>query len=309
MGLGILCPGQGSQHPGMLEVLAGDRSAERVLAEGGTVLGTDLRELVKSPTDIYRNQVAQPLLCATQMATWAALQEQLPAPLAFAGYSVGELAAYGCAGSLSPTSLVELAGHRALLMDEASEERGALVAIRGLPREQVDLICRHTGAEIAIVNAYDRFIIGADAAVVYRIQDMAGDLGALVTPLPVAVAAHTRRLASAAAAFRKLLADSDLADPTSPVLSGVHATPVHRRDEAIDMLAEQIATTIDWSACLRTLPELGCTVLLELGPGNGLSQMARESQPDLVARSVADFRSLAAVEDWVARSLRRFDGS
>ncbi|HMW30687.1 MAG TPA: ACP S-malonyltransferase, partial [Plasticicumulans sp.] len=47
----------------------------------------------------------------------------------------------------------------------------------------------------------------------------------------------------------------------------------------------------------------GCTVLLELGPGSGLSRMARDRHPELAARSVADFRSLDGAAGWVARML------
>jgi len=292
----------------MLDVLAGDACAERVLGEAGAALGRDLRKLARSAGEIYRNRIAQPLLCVAQMATWAALRGHLPSPRVFAGYSVGELAAYGCAGSLSATEMVRLARERARLMDGACERRGSLVAARGLPREQVEALCRQTGAEIAIINACDRFVIGGDMDVIGNFRDVAEELGALITPLPVEVAAHTTGLATAGAAFRELLEESDLTDPAIPVMSGVHAVAVHRRDEAIDVLSEQISTTIDWSACLGSLAELGSTVLLELGPGNALSGMARDVRPEFTARSVADFRSLSAVADWVATSLRRAGG-
>lgn len=49
--------------------------------------------------------------------------------------------------------------------------------------------------------------------------------------------------------------------------------------------------------------EMGCSCLLELGPGNALSRMAREEFPDLPARSVADFQSLDGVIDWARRQL------
>ncbi len=308
MGLGVLCPGQGSQNPAMMDILAGHGPAERVLAEAGSVLGRDLRELAKSAAEIYRNQFAQPLLCATEMATWAAMEARLPVPLAFAGYSVGELAAYGCAGSLSASALVGLARERALLMDRASERPGAMLAVRGLPRPQVEELCRHSGAEIAIINGYDRFVIGATADGIAEFRAASEQRGALVSPLPVEVAAHTSQMAAAGAAFRALLNQSDMGDPVVPVMSGIHGLPVHRRDEAIRTLADQVSTTIDWSACLQTLTELGCTVLLELGPGNALSRMVRESRPELAARSVADFRALVGAADWVRKSLRRAAG-
>ena len=67
MTLGILCPGQGAQHPDMLSMLDGEPAAEAVLAAAQAVLGRDLQQLVSQGGDeIHRNVVAQPLLCASQ---------------------------------------------------------------------------------------------------------------------------------------------------------------------------------------------------------------------------------------------------
>lgn len=309
MGLGVLCPGQGSQHPKMMDILSGDDRAERVLVEAGHALGQDLHEWLKPAGNIYRNQIAQPLLCAAELATWAALERLLPPPLAFAGYSVGELAAYGCAGSLSPPALTRLARDRAQLMDETGCQPGSLTAIRGLPRPRVEDLCRQSGAEIAIVNGYDRFVVGSVTDDMAVFCDAARRLGASVTPLHVEVAAHTGLLKKAGMAFRKLLDQSDFGDPRVPVISGIRGMPVRDREAAITTLSNQIFTTIDWSACLRTLEELGCTVFLELGPGAALSRMVRESKPRFPARSVEDFRALGAVADWVRRSLARTAGT
>ncbi|MFO1357522.1 MAG: ACP S-malonyltransferase, partial [Plasticicumulans sp.] len=73
--------------------------------------------------------------------------------------------------------------------------------------------------------------------------------------------------------------------------------------DALRTLPAQIAQTVDWAACTDALVERGCTVLLELGPGSGLSRMARDRHPELAARSVADFRSLDGAAGWVARML------
>ena len=83
---------------------------------------------------LHVNVVAQPLVCALQLATWAGLRgKNLPEPRAIAGYSVGELAAYGCAGALEPGEVIQLAERRAREMDAATPGEGGLMAVRGLP--------------------------------------------------------------------------------------------------------------------------------------------------------------------------------
>ena len=86
-------------------------------------------------------------------------------------------------------------------------------------------------------------------------------------------------------------------------MAGTSGAPVYGRTQAVDVLARQIAETVNWAGCLDGLVEMGCTVLLELGPGAGLSRMARDRAPTVPARSVADFHSLDGVVAWVRRQL------
>ncbi|WP_448202466.1 ACP S-malonyltransferase [Azospirillum sp. sgz302134] len=302
MALGILCPGQGGQNPGMLDILAGEPAAQAVLDAAEWVLGTHPRALVAGPPEaMQRNAVAQPLLCAVQAATWAALRPRLPPVRLFAGYSLGELSAYGCADALGTDELLDLARRRAEAMDRACPEPSGLLAVRGLDRSQIEPLCRHHGLETAIVNDLDRLVVGGRRDALTAFEQAVAALGAGVTPLAVTVASHTSLMAPAAEAFGRVLEGSGLRAPLVPVLAGIDGAPVRDRDRAVATLTRQIAHTVNWSACIDGLVEMGCTVLLELGPCNGLSRMVRDRFPDLPVRSVADFRSLRGVADWVER--------
>jgi [acyl-carrier-protein] S-malonyltransferase len=81
----------------MLRLLDGCAAAKPALAEFEQVTGRGAFAL--SADQMQTNVVAQPLVCAWQLAVWAEIAARLPQPSAFAGYSVGELAAYGCAGA------------------------------------------------------------------------------------------------------------------------------------------------------------------------------------------------------------------
>ena len=302
MTLGILCPGQGGQNPGMLDILKSEPAAQTVLDAAGHVLGADPRDLVAGPPqEMHRNAVAQPLLCAVQAATWAALRSHLPSPRVFAGYSLGELAAYGCADAVGTDELLDLARRRAEAMDRACPEPSGLLAVRGLDRSQVEALCRSHGVEVAIINDVDRLVVGGRRDALAGFERAVTALGAGVTPLAVSVASHTTLMAPAAKAFGRVLAASGLRAPAVPVLAGIDGAPVRSRDRAVATLTRQIAETVNWSACIDGLVEMGCTLLLELGPCNGLSRMVRDRRPELPVRSVAEFRSLGGALDWVER--------
>src|SRR4051794_20189344 len=229
MTLGILCPGQGGQNPGMLDILTGEPAAQTVLDAAGHVLGADPRDLVAGPPqEMHRNAVAQPLLCALQMATWAALRAHLPPVRVFAGYSLGELAAYGCADAVGTDELLDLARRRAEAMDRACSEPSGLLAVRGLDRSQVEALCRSHGVEVAIVNDVDRLVVGGRRDALVGFERAATALGAGVTPLAVSVASHTALMTPAAEAFGRVLAASGLRPPAVPVLAGGGRAPARR---------------------------------------------------------------------------------
>ena len=302
MTLAVLCPGQGAQHPAMLDLITGTQAAEDVLALGATTIGTHVRAWLAQPQSLDTNAIAQPLLCLTELATWAALRGRVAAPLAFAGYSVGELASYACAGALDASELARLAQTRAASMDAANAKPSGLVALRGLPRAEVKALCAGHAAWIAIANGDDAFVVGGDSTILDELAKRARAHGAQITCLKVGVASHTPLLDSAVGPFRLALEQSTLRAPDIPVIAGIDASWVTSRAKAIATLSSQLAKTIEWARCLETLYERGARVFLELGPGTALARMVREQFPsDAVARSVSEFRSLDGVTAWLRR--------
>lgn len=297
--LGILCSGQGMQEPAALAALcAADAAAADVVQRISARLGRDLTD---DAPDLFANAWAQPWIFAYQAAAWAALGPRLPRPRAVAGYSLGEMAAYVCAGALDPVEGAALTRRRAELMDRASPTTGGLIAARGLAESRIAGLCAEHGLHIAIVNGPDRLVVGGAVAALPGFADAVARLGGQTTPLCVRVASHTPLMGAAVGPFADELAASGLAAPVVPVLAGVDAAPVYGRERAIATLSRQLAEPVRWADCLETLAEMGCTVFLELGPGSALARMAAERFPDLPARALADFRSPAAAAAWAVR--------
>lgn len=289
----------------MLELAEAHPVGAAVLRQAAAVLGRPPAEIVaRGGTEPFRNAVAQPLVVAAQLATWAALREALPAPALLLGYSVGELAAHGVAGTFGPGEAVALAARRAALMDEACAGPAGLLGLRGLPLARLEALAAGAGCEVAIVNGPDHCVLGGPAAALEEAARRAAAAGAnTVQRLPVAVPAHTRLLAGAVAPFARALAAAGPRAPAVPVLAGVSGEPVRSAAAAVGTLSRQVAERLEWARCLAVAGELGCTVLLELGPGTALARMAREALPGAAVRAVAEFRSAAGVARWVAARL------
>lgn len=305
MSFAVLCSGQGGQQSAMFDILAHDADARSSLDAASAAAGIDLTSIARDASfdasRLFENTIAQPLVCAYQAVLWSSLAPRLAPPILFAGYSVGELAAYGCAGSLSISDTIRLARERAAAMTAASGTDDGLVALRGLTRTAVEALCGTHRAAIAIVNGNDHFIIGGSSTALEPLMREAIEKGASAQRLPVSVAAHTPILASASEHFRGVLQSARWCDPSIPVLASIDGGAVRDATTAIDVLARQVSTTIQWAGCMDSAFERGTRVCLELGPGHALARMMRERHPAVEARSVSDFRSLDAVIDWVAR--------
>ena len=294
--------GQGGQHPAMLDFLGDHPAARRVFEEGTGALGTDLRTALKHPDDLYRNSVAQPLICLMQLALWNALQPSVACPTAFAGYSVGELSAYACATAMDGATLARLAYARATLMDQAvTGHKTGMLALHGLRRQHLEALCANRQAWIAIRISAEEFIVGGDEAALSELHASLSEHGCDITCLKVGLAAHTPLIASAVAPFRSLLEGPARHPLITPMLAGIDGTWLTRSELAAAKLAKQLAHTIAWDVCLDTLYERGCRVFLELGPGRALTRMVIQRFDAVQARSVEEFRTLQGLTVWLAR--------
>jgi len=304
----ILCSGQGGQHPAMFDLVGNCPEAEPVFAAAARVLGQDPRRFVReaAPADLYSDLSGQILCCTQALAAWAALGTVRPARAVIAGYSIGELAAWGCAGALDGRGTVRLAQRRAALMDAAAPSESGLAAIVGLRRPALEPILARHSVSIAIVDDVDSFVVGGRRSGLEAACQEAAARGARHTiSLKVALPSHTALLGEATEQFRAVLCEASPRLPRAGyrLLSGIDGDTIHDIETGIDKLARQISTTIDWAACLESCRSAGAEAALELGPGTALSRMASALFPDGRARAVEEFRTLAGLRTWIQRAM------
>jgi [acyl-carrier-protein] S-malonyltransferase len=303
----ILCSGQGTQHPAMFDLVANSPEAEPVFTAAAEVLGQDPRRFVReaAPADLFSDRSGQILCCTQALAARAALGTAWPARAVIAGYSIGELAAWGCAGAFDGPATLRLAQRRAAIFDAVAPSDGGLAAIIGLRRPTLEPILARHAVYIAIVDGLDTFVVGGHRAGLEAACEEAAARGARRTVrLRVAVPSHTPLLSKATEEFRTALRESSPQLPSAGyrLLSGIDGDTIRDMETGIDKLARQISTTIDWAACLESCRSAGAEAALELGPGTALSHMAAALFPDDRARAVEEFRTLTGLRNWMQRA-------
>jgi len=301
----VVCPGQGAQSPDMFELVVTHPRGRAALDAFQAELGRDLVAEARAGGDLRPNAWAQPALVGLARATWEVLAPELPPPIAFAGYSVGELSAWSCAGAWDLATTARVAATRARMMDDASPPGCAMLAVRGLPLRALTQPAAALGLHVAIVNDDEDHVVlaGAETALV-QAEDALRARGATLRRLEVPVPSHTPLLAPAAERFAAFLAELSARPPAAPVLRGLDGRRSFAAPAGLAALARAIAEPIRWTDCMRELTESGVRVVLELGPGRSLARLIEESQPEIVVRSVADFRSWHGVIDWMQARLR-----
>lgn len=305
MTLAVLLSGQGAQHPGMFDLTADRPEAQMVFAAAKPLLdGSDARDLVRAGGKaLHGNRTGQILCCVAALAGWAALGSSRPARAIVAGYSIGDLAAWGIAGRFSSETVLNLAAGRADAMNAASGEGFGLAGVRGLGLAALAAMAARHDCHLAIRNAPDSGVVGGNREDLDALCAEATSAGARrAVVLRVHTPSHTPPLAAATRLFHDMLGRAELCRP-APVaprlVSGLDGATVFDPEAGLKKLALQISQTIDWAACLEACREYGADRVLELGPGHALTSMARTALPDARVHALEEFRSIAGVRDWI----------
>jgi [acyl-carrier-protein] S-malonyltransferase len=296
MSFALLFSGQGTQHAAMLPWLADDERIDAMRARLGV---DDWRRSLEDPAWASNNAHAQTLLTGLALAAWGQLAPLVPAPVAAAGYSVGELAAFSVAGVFDGAVATSLATLRAAAMDRcAARMPGGLLAVSGLAEGALGRLLGETGLALAIRNGIESVVLGGPEAALEQAQRMAAADGGHCTRLRVGLASHTPWMQEAAQHFARTLADVPFEAPRIALFSNT-GERIRDAGAARVALAAQIARTVRWDECMENIAARRVRCVLEIGPGQSLTRMWNQRQPAIPARACDDFRSATAIAAWL----------
>ena len=273
-------PGQGSQRPGMLDMLPEVDGIDRLLDAAEALSGLPLRRIAsEGPTeDLSDTRAAQPLLYLADWAWGSALLDAGLEPLAVAGHSLGELAALTVAGVFSVEAGLELVVERSRLMAEAAGSTpGGMAAILGIPRAEIEsTLAEIEGVWVANDNAPGQTVISGTPDALDAADSLLTEAGARkVVRLAVSGPFHSPLMKPAADAFAETLDGAQFSDATIPVVQNAEPSPATDADTLRARLALQIVSPVRWSETMEVLGSDGETLLVEAGPGTVLTGLAK----------------------------------
>lgn len=294
-------PGQGSQTPGFLSPWLEIDGARERLAGYSEQAGVDL---VAAGTEwdadqIRDTSVAQPLIVAASLLSWAALVDRAGQSAAgVAGHSVGEFAALAASGVLSEADALRLVGLRGRAMAEAAAavETGMSAVVGGdeqLVLERLDAL----GLTPANYNGAGQIVAAGELPALAALAEEA-PRGSRVIPLQVAGAFHTRFMEPAVETLRSAAADVTAAQPDTTLWTNSDGTVVEEGRRAVDLVVAQVASPVRWDRCMSSFAEHGVTGIIELAPAGaltGLAKRALRGTPTVAVKTPDDLDAAVAL--------------
>ena len=291
MAIAWVFPGQGSQKVGMAEALLSIDGTRERFAMASELLGRDLLAICQGesgggdgPDDLNDTRNTQPALFVIESVLADNLQQQGREPALVAGHSLGELVALYSAGVFGLEIGLQLMKTRSELMANAGG--GAMTAVIGFDRAQLDdLVAATDGVSIANDNSDAQVVIsGAPEAV----ESVSGALKCKrAIPLAVSGAFHSPFMAEAAERFAAELDNVPFLDARVPVLSNSAASASTSADELKQRLKQQMTTGVRWRETMAAMTDSGVNTLVEIGPGNVLSGLAKRSMSGVTTAQIS----------------------
>lgn len=252
--------------------------------------------------DLYQNQFAQPFIYALQWCRWQRIQPLLEEVLAVSGYSLGELSALCCATKTSFEQGLQLAQQRANLMSDAAQQASGLLAVQGINFNTLEPYLNATETELSIKLTDSSFVVGGLDSNLQLLTAQLETVGTrFMKRLNVSIPSHTSLMQSAVAPYQQVLQQHHFARLNTAIISGSGGHKYFQTSAAVNALIYQMDHTIDWDACLSAVQENQPDVVLEIGPGNALSKMLLERNPNIMVRAVDDFKSWAGLHAWLSK--------
>jgi amino acid adenylation domain-containing protein len=292
----FMFPGQGAQYVGMGAELCRteptfraevDRCAELLKPE----LETDIRGVMfptggankKSDELLVQTRFTQPALFVIEYALAKLWMSWGIKPAAMIGHSVGEYVAGCLAGVFALEDALTLIARRAALVQ--AQPGGAMLAIR-LPEKEV-LALLNPQLAIAAINSPNLCVVSGSNEAIGLLEEELATKKIAARRLQTSHAFHSPMMEPVLAPFTKLLRKIKFGEPQIPYVSNVTAQWITAAEaKSPEYWAGHVRQTVRFADGVAELMKDSQYVLLEVGPGQTLSTLARQHPPKASERTV-----------------------
>ncbi len=284
--IALIFPGQGSHYIGMgKSIYEGYSCAKKIFEEANDTLGYNIAKLCfeGGVRELNRLENMLPAIFTVSVALFNVYKEEIGVlPHFMAGHSLGEYSALTCSEALKFSDALRIIRRRSELAKDAKEQQhGAMSIIEEIDETALKRICSEASSDesnigvIACYNSDRQFTVCGHEAALLAIEDMALDLGALVTPIISGTPFHSPLMKSILKALEEEINKYSLSLPRIPVISNCSAMPYEAGKPVFKNLIEQISKPVRWRDTVNYLVNMGVKVFIDIGPQSLLKNLVK----------------------------------
>jgi len=284
-------PGQGSQKIGMAKQIENLPNTKERFNYASEIFERNLFEICDSnsePTnplsDLNNTNNTQICLFLVESILLDALKEKKFKPNYVAGHSLGEITALYCADVFSFEDCVLLIKERSQLMVNAG--KGSMAAVIGFDRNQLDLLVQKIDdVVIANDNSSAQVVLsGSNEA----LENLSREISCKrFLKLNVSGAFHSPFMNEPSAKFSEYLKLIKFKNPSFPVISNYEPSFCIDSNELKIRLEMQMCNGVRWRETMDLMAKDGDLHIVEIGPSNVLSGLAKRHLKDVKISQVS----------------------
>ena len=300
----FLFPGQGSQWVGMGKELFDNFSlVKRLFEEADDALCFSISKLCfQGPEEALKlTENTQPAILTTSVACLRVLEaEKGVIPQLAAGHSLGEYSALVASGAFAFGDAVGIVRLRGRFMQEAVPVgEGAMAAILGMEREEVERLCEEAAGEEVLTpanyNSPGQIVISGHTKAVQRAIEKVKQKGKKAVLLPVSAPFHSPLMKESGDRLGKELEPIPVGDMKIPVVTNVEAEINAVKEKVKPLLISQVSSPVLWEDSMKRMVRAGIEQMIEIGPGRVLSGLMKRIDSKIETGNIENIETLKKI--------------
>lgn len=300
--IAFVFPGQGAQYIGMAkDFYEKSDVAKKIFDQASEIGGIDITKLCFEENEQLNiteyTQIAMLTVCCAMLKE---VQERGYTPNVSAGLSLGEYSALVASNVLTFEEAFKIVQQRGKFMQEAVPVGGAMAAVLGLDTQKIEKICESTEGivQIANYNCPGQIVISGEEKAVEEASRNLTNAGAKrVIKLNVSGPFHSLMLKGAGEQLRKVLDGALIQEITIPYVSNVIAAYVTDSSKVVDLLEQQVYSSVKWQQSVETMLQDGVDTFVEIGPGKTLSSFIKKIDKTVKVINIEKYEDLDKLEE------------
>ncbi|MFV0821620.1 acyltransferase domain-containing protein [Tatlockia micdadei] len=288
--MNILCifAGQGYQEDNLFTFFNEDQASQTILQHHLTAMNL-LDNKSQSIKDPFYTQL---IIGGYQMTLFNRIKSFFKGhQLNFAGYSLGEVAAFLASIEASPEEINRVLAYRTQLMTSLikkhCESDYDLLYINGaFNLEEVSALCADQHCYLAIINSEKQLVVGGKVTDLKRLINRLSDAHLKKAQfLEIHLPSHTPLYKNQQGLFHHFLNTLAAENLLYPIINPIKLGKVYELEEEKELLDKEIYSPLQWQKICELINEYQYDLIIDLGPGEAMTHFLDNKRSRVITAS------------------------